>query len=225
MNIENLVPAEFSRGVTPFILGDVVCNKQQYELIIDTPEKLADMNSNLFCEMFFVLFYAPRSHDTCTQPVGDDVCIDAMIINGHAIKNSKAGACYWGKNSTISTWKLNLPSLWSAWRTEVLKNENHHIDLETKALEDVGPTARETAAVKTLIGMGYLYRGGEQWAPPIGEVPENITTNTSPLELYLKELGFQLHVFVPHTTAVCPGKRSIDENPHQKYKAPGAYRA
>lgn len=48
----------------------------------------------------------------------------------------------------------------------------------------------EDAAVKTLKQLGYAYRGGEFWAPPIGKIPANIQKDiaASKAAAYLKSL-------------------------------------
>ena len=42
---------------------------------------------------------------------------------------------------------------------------------------DTTPRTAESSAVKTLESLGYVWNGGEQWKPPIGNTPSYITTD------------------------------------------------
>lgn len=50
-----------------------------------------------------------------------------------------------------------------------------------KRLEEVSKT--QDAAVNTLEAKGYEWRGGEQWAPPLGKIPDHLRPNTRPPSL------------------------------------------
>ncbi len=44
----------------------------------------------------------------------------------------------------------------------------------SKPANVVCPSKRDIAAVNTLEAKGYEWRGGEQWAPPLGKIPDHL---------------------------------------------------
>lgn len=51
-------------------------------------------------------------------------------------------------------------------------------DPRTHAIEAAQPEMEAIAAVKTLNRLGYTWRGGELWAPPLGPIPDRFTARS-----------------------------------------------
>lgn len=132
MDISKLIPIDFSRNITPFVIGDEIYNKS-FNLkfkIHGRDGQLESCNTPASDDNnFFVVSYADRQN-TGTQPVGGDVFVDADWGSGNENKEIKASALIWeiDSNSNIETWKPNHEAMLEQWQTKQLVEESERMN-------------------------------------------------------------------------------------------------
>lgn len=187
MNTDKLVPIDFSRKITPPVIGDKFYNsKLKTTFIIDGEdgqiETLKYVHKSFDTSHFYVISYADRPN-TGKQPVDDDVVVDGNYGDGEI--DTDVANCYNWPNSSMSSWKLNhaamveryqaslpkpIPTDDKGWPTaEQQENINPGINPELAAsmVAPVGKVVsglivskQELSAIQTLERFGYKYENG-----------------------------------------------------------------
>jgi len=184
MDTKTMIPIDFSRKITPFVLGDILYSESIDESFeIDEEDQAAAFNLKytgvtIHDNDYFVVSFADRPN-TGTQPVGDDVMINVDF--DHLCENIPASSVFWeGEGGAIGvgeTWKPNKESMLKQYQAEQLEQEAKRMDNITMNGNDGEHYEKaniEKAAVKTLGNLGYSYHGSELWKPPIGKKPDYI---------------------------------------------------
>ncbi len=165
MNTDKLVPLDFSRKITPFVLDDKLFNTRTGNpFIIDCPLQLAAFNTfdNTDEGVYFVVSYADRPN-TGKQPVDDDVTLDVYYKGKwHA---RRAGHCAWGidgDSSDISKWKPNHYAALNRYQASIADKEDERMNNIARNGNDgdhydVNP---ELSAIEALERFGYKYVDG-----------------------------------------------------------------
>ena len=129
MDITKLVPIDFSRKITPPVIGDKIYNSQtDTTFIIDGEdsqvENLKYKHKSFDTSHFYVICYADRPN-TGKQPVGDDVVVDCVY--GSESGTDVVSEFFWGDDgdkstSDLTTWKTNHAYMVKAYQ-ESLSNK------------------------------------------------------------------------------------------------------
>jgi hypothetical protein len=172
MDIKKMIPIDFSRKITPFVMGDKLLNAgtgRHFE--IDDKGQLSAFNKYDKEDkgVYFVSSFADRPN-TGTQPVGDDVVVDVKFNNKY--HEDTATSYRWALgivgSCDIFCWKPNHAAMLKQWQAEQLE-EAHDIALQADVIVS---KLKENSAIKTLKQLNYSYCCGEYWKPPIGKKPD-----------------------------------------------------
>jgi len=162
MNTDKLVPLDFSRNITPFVLDDKLFNTRTGNpFIIDCPLQLAAFNTfdNTDEGVYFVVSYADRPN-TGKQPVADDVVVDVCFDNEHT---GMAGAIEWSEDDEASTshetWKLNHAAMVERYQASLADKEDKRMN-NIALNESDGSHYKVVSAIEALERFGYKYVGG-----------------------------------------------------------------
>ena len=125
MNTDKLIPIDFSRNITPFVIGDTLFNsRDKVEFKITQKEQVDVFNSAIGYvkdnddSIFFVVSFADRPN-TGNQPVGDDVFVDITTKNKCMYDQKPAANFkYWWTDGTIKTWRPNHAATLKQWQAE-----------------------------------------------------------------------------------------------------------
>jgi hypothetical protein len=181
MNADKMVPIDFSRNITPFVMGDNYYSPLLGRDNCTMSERDVQMfNRGEFDNCgYFITSFADRSNEG-SQPVGDDVVVDVVVdcyVIGGGFITAKACDFIWeNKNRTgcVETWKPNHAAMLKQYQAEQLE-QDHHIALQADVIVS---KLKENSAIKTLEQLNYSYNGAELWKPPIGKAPTFIVTPT-----------------------------------------------
>jgi len=163
MDIKKLIPIDFSRNITPFVVGDVYWNNfLEFELTMDQQEADEFNNADPGSEFntYFIVSFAGRPN-TGKQPVGDDVIVDILFedTDTHTLTSNNVNWFIRGVldecGFLIKSWKPNLAAMLKQYQAEQLAEEakrmdnitmngndgehyeqDHHIALQVEALGD-----------------------------------------------------------------------------------------
>ena len=146
MNKDNLIPIDFSRNITPFVLGDELYNASENKPFkIHQQQQVDVFNSGVGgsecydSSSYFVVSFADRPN-TGEQPVGDDVVVDCQYtLPEDDMRPDKACKYHFGidgdkSSSCLIKWKPNHAAMLKQWQAEQAK-EWPSCDSQ----EDIGP--------------------------------------------------------------------------------------
>jgi len=132
MDIKTLVPIDFSRKITPFVVGDTLLSNTNngYNFTV-TSQRLVFFNSEKSNgSNYFVISYADRPN-TGKQPVGDDVVVDVTIESGKEIASADPTSYSWLLtlgDAAIDTWKPNHAAMVEAYQSSLADKEDDRMN-------------------------------------------------------------------------------------------------
>lgn len=133
MNTDKLIPLDFSRNITPFVMGEKLLNAESGLVFeIDCKSQLAEFNKFDPTDegVYYVISYADRENKG-TQPVGDDVRVDVNFDDAF-YDNVKASNLIWPEDDERTTshgmWKPNHASALKQYQESQLKKESARMD-------------------------------------------------------------------------------------------------
>ncbi len=134
MSTEKMIPIDFSRNITPFIIGDKFYSSSDgIEFYAKTEFDLEVLNDNSGIKRphLFVVSFADRPN-TGTQPVGDDVVVDFFMTDGDE-RTELANSFPWQRKPKsgfyiIKTWKPNHAAMLANYQQSQLAEEAKRMD-------------------------------------------------------------------------------------------------
>jgi hypothetical protein len=141
MNTDKLIPIDFSRNITLFVIDDLIWDdiaKKEFK-IKEEFKQLYHLNNSTFNDNhLYVISFADRPNNG-SQPVGSEVAVDMEYYYNHkdfGVSTWLAGQLTWEAQTTYKSWKPNHSSMLKQYQTEqVLKSLNEGDNTLVRALQ------------------------------------------------------------------------------------------
>lgn len=125
----NMIHIDFSRNITPFVMGDKLYNAEaKRHFVIDDKDQLAAFNNHneKDKDKYFVVSFAERPN-TGKQPVGDDIMVN--IKNEPTAYRADSPLIVWESPEFDASWKPNHSAMLKQWQAGQLE-KGVHIDTD-----------------------------------------------------------------------------------------------
>lgn len=129
MNTDKLMPIDFSRKITPFVIGDVLDHEIAGRFTLELSDQVAEFNKAKDSDReYSVVSFADRPN-TGTQPVGDDIMVDVNLDTAgwHIFECPRL--CCWGEHTSIKSWKPNHAAMLKQHQAEQAKQKPNEVDV------------------------------------------------------------------------------------------------
>lgn len=121
-NADKLIPIDFSRNITPFVIGDVMNHAVAGRFTLETDDQVKNFNNgNLLDNDYSIVSFADRPN-TGERPVGDDVAVDVASEDGYKIAVITSWALGLKEGRSIKSWKPHYPSVLKQYQAEQLES-------------------------------------------------------------------------------------------------------